>query len=57
MAELDSKLLYELFEYRDGEIYAKVLNTSRKNTSVGHISPSGYKLTGIGNNVYLNHLF
>ena len=54
-SELSKELLNKLFDYKDGEIYAKVMNTNRKHGKVGWVNPGGYKTTGIGGKVYLNH--
>lgn len=53
--EITKQNLHELFEYKDGELYAKVINTKRKKGTVGWVNPSGYKVTGIKSKIYLNH--
>lgn len=46
--------LHERFEYRNGELYWKVLNKKR-NTIAGGINNHGYRIVHIGNKVYSAH--
>lgn len=56
MAELDSKLLHELFEYRDGSLFWKTTGKGRrKNLKAGYLAKNNYEFIGIGDKLYRTH--
>ena len=58
MAELDSKLLHEMFEYRDGNLFWKIPSNTRTDIvgkKVGCLTKKGYIVTQIQGKHYLVH--
>ena len=57
MAELDSKLLHELFEYRDGSLFRKKTISSRAKISqeVGCLNDRGYKIVSVNGKLQKVH--
>ena len=54
---MDAKILHELFEYRDGELYWKVAKAKRIKVGniAGSVSASGYKYIKIDGKSYSSH--
>ena len=46
---ITKELLNELFEYKDGELYRKIVRSNRNtiNDEAGYINPNGYKVINI----------
>jgi hypothetical protein len=58
MADVDSKLLHELFEYRDGVLFWKSTRSTRKDIigkKVGSPNSGGYLITKINGQQFLVH--
>jgi hypothetical protein len=57
MNELSKDLLKELFDYRNGDLYWKVLNSNRIKIGdlAGSVNKDGYRRIGINGGLYLSH--
>jgi hypothetical protein len=58
MADVDSKLLHELFEYRDGVLFWKSTRSTRKDIigkKVGYLNTAGYLATEINGQHFMVH--
>lgn len=54
---ITKELLNELFEYKDGELYRKIVRSNRNtiNDKAGYINPNGYKVININGCIFKNH--
>jgi HNH endonuclease/AP2 domain len=56
MSDITQKLLQELFEYRDGDLYWKVVRKgTKKHKKAGTLNSQGYLQTQINGKIYKNH--